>query len=190
MGIFGTFSVYQLAVATLSILLCFSASCSNSTSQIKVSSIEVIDKRAQLDPSPTSSIRDAKRCDFDEKDDSAPTSLRSLRNDFNEADIVVLAEVLSLAPNNRERGYRPYTLTAKIKESFKGGFKPGEIITYGYVFEVYDEEPNESKFLGEQVLWLHRWNDGGMIRYGQIEFMWGGINCDILEKLRKISKGN
>lgn len=189
MVILGQFSVYQLAFVTLFLVLGFSGSCSNSASQTNVSNIGVGDKNTQTEPRPARSTSNTAQCGFDENDDSAPTSLISLKNDFKEADIVVFAEVIAIKPDNYVTGYRPHTLTARVRESFKGGFKPDDIIVYGYTFEVYGEEPKESEFLGDRVLWLRRWIDEGKFRYGSIEFMWGSVDCDILEKLRKISKG-
>jgi hypothetical protein len=187
MVVFSSFPLKKLAFVVSSMLL--SLSCSNSTGQIQNPKIEGSSGNIQVSASPTPPVGYMTPCElFDENDDSHPLSIKSLKKDFKEADIVVYAEVLTMKANNYERGYRPYTYTAKVKEVFKGEFKLDETIEYGDIFEVYDKEPLESAFLGDRILWLHRWLDGGKLRYGEIEFMWGGIDCNILEKLRKISK--
>jgi hypothetical protein len=114
-------------------------------------------------------------------------SFKSLKKAYNEADVVVYAEVLTMNASNMDPGYRPYMFTARVKEAFKGDFRLDDTIEYVYTIEVFDNEPDYSTFLGERVLWLHRWKDKGTVRYGLIEFVPEEVKYNILEKLRKIS---
>ncbi|MBK8466317.1 MAG: hypothetical protein IPL32_10845 [Chloracidobacterium sp.] len=127
----------------------------------------------------------ATQCNEFEEDENY--SLKSIRNNLTESDVVVHAEVLMVRPDSNERGYRPYTFTAKVIESFKGELEGGKTVEFSYVLEV-DKEPDESSFLGERVLWLHRYTHNGETRYGQIEFMAAEIHCNVLEKIRRASK--
>ncbi|MEQ1763735.1 MAG: hypothetical protein ABL984_11385 [Pyrinomonadaceae bacterium] len=149
-------------------------------------SAEIIDPAIS---SPTHPVGYMTPCEkIDENNESEPFSFRSIQNNFREAHVVAFAEVVTMRPDNHEKGYRPYTFTARIKEVFKGGVRFNETVEYGYTFEVFDDEPQESDFLGGRVLWLHRRVANGQVLYGQMEFMASSVDCNILEKLRKISK--
>ncbi len=126
--------------------------------------------------------------EIDEEDPTEPFSTRSLKANLKEADMVARAEVLTMKPDNLDTGYRGYTYTARVLEKFKGSVKPGEIVEYRCTLEVYDKEPEQADFLGERVLWLAKIKNENDQRFGRIEFVGGDIDCNILEKLRKLTK--
>jgi hypothetical protein len=125
---------------------------------------------------------------IDEEDPSEPYSLRSIKENFKEASVVVLANVTAMKPDNMDRGYRPYTSTAEIREVFKGNVRKGQIIKVRSVLEVYDEELIEEEFLSERVLWLHQRVENDGVVYGMIEFMAQEVKPNFLEKIRKVAR--
>lgn len=166
------------------------SSCSTSPESVQndgSTNSAIVNNSPLSTPMPDKSLPGS-RSKIDENDGYPLYSVATLKENYKEADVVVYAEVIRFVPDSKERGYRHYTGTAKIKEVFKGEVAMDDLIEHGWVIEVYDEEPDVSAFLGERVLWLKRWDDNGRLRYGQIEFMAGGIESNILEKLRKISK--
>lgn len=174
----------KLSSLLLSIIV-VSLGCSHELNKTEITNFD--NSQINAINSPTPKVVNSPCDDDDEYAPAALYSSREIKKNFKEADVVVYAEVTQMTPKNLERGYRPYIFKAKIKEVFKGNFISGNIIDFGDTFEVYDEEPDQNQFLGERVLWLKEYSQNSEIKYGEIEFMAGGIECNILEKLRKIS---
>jgi hypothetical protein len=123
---------------------------------------------------------------INDDDELEPYSLKYIRKNFQEADAVVYADVLSFEPDKSERfGIEPFVLKAKIKEVFKGALKTGQI------FEFRDDllhRPIREEDLGEQILYLKKSVENGKVFYEKVEYTEGWIQHGILEKLQKVAK--
>jgi hypothetical protein len=124
---------------------------------------------------------------IDDTDEKNPYSLKYISKNFQEADVVIYTDVLSLEPDKYCEGFcsEPFILKAKIKEVFKGK------LNIEQTFEYRDDllhRPMREEDLGEQILYLKKKVENGKIYYEKVEYTEGWIQHNILEKLRKIAK--
>jgi hypothetical protein len=124
---------------------------------------------------------------IDENDETETYSLKYIEKNFQEADAVVYADVLSFEPDKSCDGFcaAPFILKAQIKEVFKGEIKAEQ------TFEYKDDllhRPIREDDLGEQILYLEKKEENGKVFYEKVGYTEGWIQHDILEKLRKIAK--
>jgi hypothetical protein len=90
---------------------------------------------------------------------------------IDDGDTVLVKRSLSAREGDIVLAKHPYKSSVKIVKRVAEVLPDGALI-----------------LLGDRILWLHRWLDHGKVRNGEIEFMWGAIDCNIIEKLRIISK--
>ncbi len=143
---------------------------------------------------------------IDENDESHPYSNVSVRENFNEADVVVLADVVTFSKYTDEPGGEPFILTARVKEIFKGNLTNGQIIHYK---DDLLYRPMRKSDLGLQVLYLRsvkpspeykeiEKRDNGklvesvqqtnpkQISFERLNYTEGSLVYNILEKLRSM----
>jgi len=124
---------------------------------------------------------------IDENDDREPYSIKYIKTNFEEADAVVYADVVSFKSDADGFNDEAAILKATIKEVFKGNQRAGQ------TFEYKDNllyRPMREEDLGKQILYLKKNEENGQVYYKKIEYTEGWIQHDILEKLRKIAKEN
>jgi len=124
---------------------------------------------------------------IDETDESEPYSLKAIKKEFAEADLVVYADVLSFKRDAEDEGIEPFVLKAKVKEVFKGSLKDGQKIEYK---DDLLYRPIRQADLGAQILYLEKTEENGKVVYKRIKYTFGDIQYNILEKLRKIAAAN
>jgi hypothetical protein len=122
---------------------------------------------------------------INENDEREPYAIKYIKTNFEEADAVVYADVVSFKSDAEGFGSEAAILKAKIKEVFKGKQRSGQ------TFEYKDDllyRPMRQEDLGEQVIYLKKEEENGKTVFRKIEYTEGWIQHDILEKLRKIAK--
>ena len=132
-------------------------------------------------------------------DNSEYFSVKFLKSDYEQADIVVyvdVKEVISAGASDNQTdcvnftgiGYCSFLLKAQVKEIYKGGIKTKTIdfYTYGEAELIGRKE----RYLGESVVFLEKFNDSGKIRLQVIENSIRWIEYDVLKKMRQIAKKN
>lgn len=126
---------------------------------------------------------------IDDNDESEPYALKYIRKNFQEADAVIYADVLSFEPDEFCDGFcdKPFVLKAKIKEVFKGALKAEQ--TFEYKDDLLHRAIREED-LGKQILYLRKKEEKGKVFYERVKYTEGWIQHDILEKLRKIATEN
>jgi hypothetical protein len=153
----------------------------NSSRSIEHNVLEKI--RAILDPNSP----------IDENDQREPYSRTYISQNFKGADVVIYANVLSFK-SNKSKNFDDdlVTLKAGVKEVFKGSLEAGQTFEYKVVplhqKDVSMARRMRREDLGEQILYLRKYEENGKVIYVKIEETEGRIEHNILEKLRKIAK--
>lgn len=120
-----------------------------------------------------------------ENDEREPYSIKYIKTNFEEADAVVYADVVSFKSDAGGFGNGSAILKATVKEVFKGNQTAGQ--TFEYKDDLLYRSMREED-LGEQVIYLKKEEENGKAVFKKIEYTEGWIQHDILEKLREIAK--
>lgn len=124
---------------------------------------------------------------INENDEYEIYSLKSIRKSFNEADLVIYADVTDFKSFENEIGSFPFTLSGKVIEVFKGKLKTGQNINFN---EDLLYRPIRNEDLGKQIIFLKKKTEDGNTFYERVGITPINDEHDALKKLRKISKGN